>query len=342
MTPAHHARDHAATFATPPMPDWRTFAGPVLSPRRIWLGSWRPARSRPYLERAITMAAGDLPAASRQGADPTRQAAPPTMTPRDRRTCSLRRLARMIHGQPRHERRTECDNACALVALSCGGRGRAATVTVRIDRPLPGVLRPAISTSQPGRPLPPSPIPSKRPSLSITWQIVSPALAGIAIAYRHFRDGSNQWWTAVQVRNHRNPVARFECAAEGGAWIEVPPHRLQLISCRSEPRDGTWVRTHSSAATDSYGNVLIGSSIPRPRTETASGAGQPPAGPPRQGSQPSASIGLLASGSSTIAFVVAVACPKARLAGDVGWLARNVSVSAPTCSTEPTAMMDGR
>ena len=32
-----------------------------------------------------------------------------------------------------------------------------------------------------------------------TWQVVSPALNG-PIAY-HFKDGSNQWWTAVQVRN---------------------------------------------------------------------------------------------------------------------------------------------
>lgn len=29
------------------------------------------------------------------------------------------------------------------------------------------------------------------------------------IAY-HFKDGSNQWWTAVQIRNHRNPIAKFD------------------------------------------------------------------------------------------------------------------------------------
>jgi expansin (peptidoglycan-binding protein) len=33
----------------------------------------------------------------------------------------------------------------------------------------------------------------------ITWQVISPPLAG-NIAY-HFKDGSNQWWTAVTVQN---------------------------------------------------------------------------------------------------------------------------------------------
>lgn len=37
----------------------------------------------------------------------------------------------------------------------------------------------------------------------------------------HFKDGSNQWWTAVQIRNHRNPVARLEYLA-GGQWVAVP------------------------------------------------------------------------------------------------------------------------
>jgi expansin (peptidoglycan-binding protein) len=56
--------------------------------------------------------------------------------------------------------------------------------------------------------------------LSITWQVVSPDLTG-PIAY-HFKDGSNQWWTAVQIRNHRNPIARLEYLDVGGQWITVP------------------------------------------------------------------------------------------------------------------------
>ena len=53
----------------------------------------------------------------------------------------------------------------------------------------------------------------------ITWQVVSPELNG-PIAY-HFKDGSNQWWTAVQIRNHRNPIAQLEFF-NGSQWVSVP------------------------------------------------------------------------------------------------------------------------
>lgn len=55
--------------------------------------------------------------------------------------------------------------------------------------------------------------------VDITWRVVSPAVSR-PIAY-HFKDGSNQWWTAVQVRNHRNPVAKFEYRTSAGQWVEV-------------------------------------------------------------------------------------------------------------------------
>ena len=72
--------------------------------------------------------------------------------------------------------------------------------------------------------------------------------------------GSNQWWTAVQVRNHRNLSPASEYAAEGGAWIEVPAPTTSL-SCRAS-RDGAG-SGYQFRVTDSYGNVLIDSAIPR-------------------------------------------------------------------------------
>jgi expansin len=38
----------------------------------------------------------------------------------------------------------------------------------------------------------------------------------------HFKEGSNQWWTAVQVRNHRHAVASFAYQDAGGAFVDVP------------------------------------------------------------------------------------------------------------------------
>ncbi|MBK6918136.1 MAG: hypothetical protein IPH07_12110 [Deltaproteobacteria bacterium] len=55
--------------------------------------------------------------------------------------------------------------------------------------------------------------------VAITWQVIPCAVEG-PVVY-HFKDGSNPWWTAVQLRNHRHGIARFEFS-QAGAWVEVP------------------------------------------------------------------------------------------------------------------------
>lgn len=52
----------------------------------------------------------------------------------------------------------------------------------------------------------------------ITWQVVACDVAG-NVAY-HYKDGTSQYWTAIQVRNHRLPVAKLELQ-KGGAFVEV-------------------------------------------------------------------------------------------------------------------------
>ncbi|MCB9118976.1 MAG: hypothetical protein H6640_04535 [Caldilineaceae bacterium] len=96
----------------------------------------------------------------------------------------------------------------------------------------------------------------------------------------------------MQVRNHRNPVARFRVLAEGGAWIEVPAPTTNYF-VQSEP--GMGPGPYQFRVTDSYGNVLIDSSIPHLENGTVSGAGQIPA---RTVAHTVSSIGL-PSGSST-------------------------------------------
>jgi len=55
--------------------------------------------------------------------------------------------------------------------------------------------------------------------VDVGWTLVSCDVSG-PVAY-HYKDGSNQWWTAVQVRNHRLPIARFE-VDKGGGFTELP------------------------------------------------------------------------------------------------------------------------
>jgi len=52
----------------------------------------------------------------------------------------------------------------------------------------------------------------------ITWQIVPCAVSG-PVAYR-YKEGSSQYWTAIQVRNHKLGIATLEVQL-GGAWQPV-------------------------------------------------------------------------------------------------------------------------
>jgi expansin (peptidoglycan-binding protein) len=52
----------------------------------------------------------------------------------------------------------------------------------------------------------------------ITWKVVPCNVTG-NIAY-YIKDGSSQWWTAIQVRNSRLPVAKLEWL-QGSTWTGI-------------------------------------------------------------------------------------------------------------------------
>jgi expansin (peptidoglycan-binding protein) len=54
----------------------------------------------------------------------------------------------------------------------------------------------------------------------ITWNLVACDVTG-PVNYR-YKDGANAWWTAVQVANHRLPIAKFEWSADGTTFKEIP------------------------------------------------------------------------------------------------------------------------
>ncbi|WP_394845951.1 hypothetical protein LZC95_00625 [Pendulispora brunnea] len=53
----------------------------------------------------------------------------------------------------------------------------------------------------------------------ITWQTVACDVSG-NVAY-HYKDGSSQYWTAIQVRNHRLPIRKLEIRTSSG-FVEAP------------------------------------------------------------------------------------------------------------------------
>ena len=108
----------------------------------------------------------------------------------------------------------------------------------------------------------------------ISWQIISPTLTG-PIVYQ-FKQGSNQWWTAVQLRNHRNPIAKLEYQLPNGQWVNVPRTSYNYF-VQTNPGMGTG--PYTLRVTDSYGNVLTDSGIPHVENGTVNGSAQFPPEP---------------------------------------------------------------
>jgi uncharacterized repeat protein (TIGR01451 family) len=109
--------------------------------------------------------------------------------------------------------------------------------------------------------------------VDITWQLVSTEMEE-PIAY-HFKDGSNQWWTAVQIRNHRNPIAKVEYLNDSSQWVNVPRTSYNYFV---QTNPGMGPGPYTFRVTDWYGNSLIDSDIPHVVNGTVNGADQFPPG----------------------------------------------------------------
>ena len=91
--------------------------------------------------------------------------------------------------------------------------------------------------------------------VNIAWHLVSPALSG-PITYT-FKDGSSKWWTAVQIRNHRNPIWRVEYRTSSGVFKEIPRQQYNYFVESSGMGDGPY----TLRVTDIFGNVLTDTGI---------------------------------------------------------------------------------
>ncbi|MCA9706648.1 MAG: hypothetical protein KDK70_12415 [Myxococcales bacterium] len=113
-----------------------------------------------------------------------------------------------------------------------------------------------------------APLPDGR--VPISWRAIPCPVEGPVIY--HFKDGSNPWWTAVQVRNHRHAIDRFE-VLQGEAWVEVPRVDYNYFVRDSGMGEGPL----SFRITDVRGSTLEDSGLPLLDDADAPGAGQFPA-----------------------------------------------------------------
>jgi expansin (peptidoglycan-binding protein) len=107
----------------------------------------------------------------------------------------------------------------------------------------------------------------------ISWRLVSPLLEG-PIVY-HFKDGSNQWWTAVQIRNHRNPIVRFEYLSSGGVFEEAPRTDYNYFV----ESGGMGPGPYTFRVTDVFGQVIVDSGVAHMENSAVAGSAQFPPPP---------------------------------------------------------------
>ncbi|MEW4369762.1 expansin EXLX1 family cellulose-binding protein [Paenibacillus kandeliae] len=55
--------------------------------------------------------------------------------------------------------------------------------------------------------------------INISWKVVKAPITG-NFSYR-IKEGSSQWWAAIQVRNHKYPVLKLE-VQKNGSWVSLP------------------------------------------------------------------------------------------------------------------------
>ncbi|MBV9024361.1 MAG: lipoprotein A-like protein [Streptomycetaceae bacterium] len=102
--------------------------------------------------------------------------------------------------------------------------------------------------------------------IPISWTLVSPAISG-PVSYR-YKEGSTRWWCAIQVRNHRNPVAKLEVLTPSG-WLQLQRADYNYFVSPSGTGCGSQIRI-----TDIYGQVLTDSGIALNPGVVQSGSGQ--------------------------------------------------------------------
>lgn len=90
--------------------------------------------------------------------------------------------------------------------------------------------------------------------VEISWEYISCPMQGDVVY--HFNDGSNAWWTAVQIRNHRNAIATFEFERDG-AFVEVPRVDYNYFVEESGMGEGPF----TFRITDVLGNTIEDSDI---------------------------------------------------------------------------------
>jgi expansin len=105
----------------------------------------------------------------------------------------------------------------------------------------------------------------------ITWHYTGCDVSG-PVQY-HFKEGSNEFWTAVQIRNHRYAISSVEYKADDGTYKSMARESYNYFI---EPA-GMGTGPYTIRVTDVYGQMVEDTGIPFVEAGTSPGAAQFPA-----------------------------------------------------------------
>lgn len=154
---------------------------------------------------------------------------------------------------------------CGACVAVTGPRGQ---VTVRIVDQCPGCAKGDLDLSREAFAQIADPAAGR---VDITWQPVACDVTG-PIAY-HFKDGSNAFWTGIQIRNHRYAIAKLEARDDAGAW--QPINRLSYNYFVDT--SGLGRGPYALRVTDTRGHMLVDEGIELGDNVSREGAAQFPA-----------------------------------------------------------------
>jgi len=104
--------------------------------------------------------------------------------------------------------------------------------------------------------------------IPISWRYSPCAVSG-PIVY-HFKEGSNPFWTAVQIRNHVVPILSVEAKDAGGAYVALVRADYNFFIAESGLGEGPY----SFRVTNTSGDVLEDAAIPFVDAGDAAGTAQ--------------------------------------------------------------------
>ncbi len=159
-----------------------------------------------------------------------------------------------------------------LGSQACGAcvavDGPLGSVTVRIVDRCPGCAPGDIDLSESAFAMIADPVDGRVP---ITWQYTD---CGLATPLRyHFKEGSNEYWTAISLRNHNQPIAALAYSPDGGqTFVDMTRENYNYFV---EPA-GLGPGPYTLRVTDIYGHQQVDTDLVFTPDTEVEGAGQLP------------------------------------------------------------------